>query len=323
MQKTEVSSEWNHRLDRWRAAGYNRGVELRHLQYFIAVSASGGFGRAARALHVSQSAISEQIRDLEQEVGAALIDRSQRQIRLTAEGELFLAGARATIAAADSAVQSVQRAVNGEEGKLTIGFFVGGNGRFFPKLIRAFRQQYPRVKVSLVEMVPSEQWLALQNGALDIGFTRPMHGQVHPAVRTEKFYSERLYVVLPKDHALARRKHLAIEDLREERFVLADRPTSPVVSDRIISLCNEAGFSPQIATTASVSSGVVALVEAGEGISILPDGSRFLGTGEIVFIPLQGPGAQVDLVIAWSSQRMAGVHRSFLHLARRFRSEAA
>lgn len=295
-------------------------VELRHLQYFVSVATTGGFGRAARALHVSQSAISEQIRDLEGELGTALIDRTQRQIRLTPQGELFLDGARATIAASERAVESVRRSISGEEGKLAIGFFVGGNGRYFPRLIRAFRQQYPRVKVTLVEMVPSDQWEALQNGTLDIGFTRPMQG-IHSGVRTEKLYNERLYVVLPKEHRLARRKQVTFGDLREERFVMTERPTSPVVSDRIIALCNEAGFSPRISATATVSSGVIALVEAGEGIGILPEGSRFLGVGEVVFVPLAGAAAQVELVIAWSAQRAAAVHRSFLQLARRFRSE--
>lgn len=296
-------------------------MELRHLQYFVTVASTGGFGRAARSLHVSQSAISEQVRDLEQEVGSALFDRSQRQIRLTPEGELFLDGAKATLAAAEQAVESVRRSRNGEEGKLAIGFFVGGNGRFFPRLIRAFRRQYPRVNVSLVEMVPAQQWAALQAGTLDIGFTRPLFGHVQGNIRTEKFYSERLYAVLPKDHPLAKRKEISVRELKNERFVMSERQTSPAVFDKIITLCADADFSPQIGTTATVSSGVMALVEAGEGISIVPDGSRFLGSGEVLFIPLQGAAAQVDLVIAWSAQRMDGVHRSFLQLARRFRSE--
>jgi DNA-binding transcriptional LysR family regulator len=92
------------------------------------------------------------------------------------------------------------------------------------------------------------------------------------------------------------------------------------VFDKIITLCAEAGFSPRIVTTATVSSGVMALVEAGEGISIVPDGSRFLGSSEVLFVPLRGPGAQVELVIAWPAARAEGVHKSFLQLARRFRS---
>ena len=271
-------------------------------------------------MHVSQSAISEQVRDLEQEIGVELFDRSQRQIRLTAEGELFLDGARATLDTAQKAVEAVQRAKRGEEGKLTIGFFVGGNGRFFPKLIREFRRQYPRVKVSLVEMVPALQWSALQAGTLDIAFTRPNGGAMTGLTRTEKLYSERLFLVVPKDHALAMRKEVALRELKDERFVMSERATSPVVFDKIFSLCAEAGFAPQVVTTSTVSSGVMALVEAGEGISIVPDGSRMLGSGEIVFVPVSGAAAVVDLVIAWPAERAHGVHKSFLQLARRFRT---
>lgn len=296
-------------------------MELRHLQYFVTVASTGGFGRAARALHISQSAISEQIRDLEEEIASPLIDRSQRQIRLTPEGEIFLDGARKTLAAAEQAVLAVQRSKNGEEGRLTIGFFVGGNGRFFPRLIRAFRKSFPLVKVSLVEMIPSQQWAAVQSGDLDIAFTRPNIATVDNTVRTEKFYSERLYVVLPKDHPLAKQKEIAVSSLRTERFVMSERQTSPMVFDKIITLCAEADFSPQIASMATVSSGVLALVEAGEGISIVPDGSRYLGSGEVVFRPLQGAGAVVELVMAWSPERATAVHRSFLQLARRFRIE--
>ncbi|MGI4854120.1 MAG: LysR family transcriptional regulator [Janthinobacterium lividum] len=97
-------------------------MELRHLTYFVTVATTGGFGKAARSLNVSQSAISEQMRDLEDEVGTALIDRTHRQIRLTAQGEVFLTGARATLQAAERTVQAVQQSLRGEIGNLTIGF---------------------------------------------------------------------------------------------------------------------------------------------------------------------------------------------------------
>lgn len=294
-------------------------MELRHLQYFVAVAESGGFGRAARLLHISQSAISEQIRGLEDEIGAQLLDRSHRQIRLTNVGELFLRGAKSTLAAAEDAVASARRAQKGEQGRLAIGFFVGGNGRFFPRLIRAFREKYPDIEVSLVEMVPAQQWIALQNGTLDIGFTRPLQTQWTGSVRTEKFASERMYGVFPKNHPLAKKREIATALLHGERFVLPERQTSPAVFDRIVSLCSEAGFSPNVVSTASVSAGVLALVEAGDGISILPEGARLLGGGEVVFVPIAGASAQVELVIAWSGDRVSAVHRNFLQLARTFR----
>src|ERR1700677_229152 len=107
-------------------------MELRHLRYFSAVAENGGFGRAAAVLRVAQSAISEQIGDLETELGVLLFDRKNRRIRLTYHGEKFLEDARAVLAAADKAVANVQKSLRGEIGTLTIGFFVGGTGTFFP-----------------------------------------------------------------------------------------------------------------------------------------------------------------------------------------------
>ena len=105
-------------------------MELRHLRYFKAVVENGGFARAARLLHVAQSAISGQIHDLEEELGVSLFDRAKRQIRLTYHGELFLEDAKTVLASADSAVANVQRSLRGEVGTLTIGFFGGGTGTF-------------------------------------------------------------------------------------------------------------------------------------------------------------------------------------------------
>lgn len=291
------------------------------MQYFVTIASTGGFGRAARTLHVSQSAISEQVRDLEEEVGAILIDRSQRQIRLTPQGEIFLTGARSTLLAAQRAIQAVKQSIQGQAGLLTIGFFVGGNGSFFPALIREFRRKYSEIQVSLVEMTPVMQVGALLRGDLDIGFTRPLPATSHEQLRSEHLYSEPLFAVLPKDHPAAQQREISISALQGERFVMVDRQSSLIVFDKIISLCTEAGFSPQIATTASVSSGVLALVEAGEGISIVAEGSRFLGSKEVSFVPLAGAAASVDLVIAWSADHSNPLVKSFLVSAREMKTK--
>ncbi|HZU10137.1 MAG TPA: LysR family transcriptional regulator, partial [Pseudacidobacterium sp.] len=149
-------------------------MELRHLRYFCAVAEWRGFNRAARALHVSQSAISEQVLDLENEIGVALLNRSQHRVSLTPAGEVFFNEARKVLAAADRAVDLAQRSARGESGALTIGFLVWGTGRFFPTIIREFRRQHPHIRLSVMEMAPAAQSEALLNGSIDIGFTRPL-----------------------------------------------------------------------------------------------------------------------------------------------------
>jgi DNA-binding transcriptional LysR family regulator len=267
-------------------------------------------------LHVSQSAISEQVRDLEEEIGVPLFNRQNRRIRLTSHGELFLEDARSILAAADKAIANVQRSLNGEIGTLTIGFCIGGTGAFFPSLIKDFRNRFKDVQVSLVEMAPVMQQQALQTGKIDIGFTRPMQPNHSMALRSEHFRTERLCAVLHQSHRLARRHKISMLELAEERFILNDRNYSPAVFDKVISLCAEAGFSPRINATATVSPGVVALVEAGEGIAILPEGAQAISREEVVFVPLVEHSASIDLVIAWAPLHETPVLHSFLKLAR-------
>src|SRR5580693_6236300 len=178
-------------------------MELRHLRYFCAVAIHQGFSRTGRALHVSQSAISEQVSDLEREIDVTLLIRGRQKIRLTPNGEIFLSEAKKVLAAAENAVQTAQRSARGEIGTLTIGFFNGGTGAEVPNVIRTFRRNHPGVRVSVVEMIPSEQSKALINGTLDVGFTRPLEPPVDQLLRSELLYLDPLIVALPKDHALA------------------------------------------------------------------------------------------------------------------------
>ena len=296
-------------------------VELRHLRYFTAVADNAGFARAARLLHVSQSAISEQVRDLEEELGVELFNRKNRRIRLTDHGDHFLEDARAVLAAADKAVTNARKSLRGEIGTLTIGFFVGGTGTFFSRIIKEFRHRFHDVQLSLVEMAPAMQHQALQAGAIDIGFTRPVQPAFAAFLRSEHFQTEQLCAVLHKSHSMAKKRRIFIRELAGERFILNDRKYSPAVFDKVIALCADAGFSPRISATATVSPGMVALVEAGEGVAILPQGAQALSSEELVFVPLADHAAFIDMVIAWSPQHENPVLRSFLELARKKRSD--
>lgn len=291
------------------------------MRYFTAVAESGGFARAARLLQVSQSAISEQIRDLESELGIELFNRKNRRIRLTDHGDHFLKDARAILAAVDNAVANVQKSLRGEIGTLTIGFFVGGTGTFFPSIIREFRRRFQGVQVSLVELAPAMQPQALQAGSIDIGFTRPIQPEYATSLRSEPFHTERLCAVFLKSHRLARKQRISIRDLAAERFVLNDRKYSPAVFDKVIALCAEAGYSPRISATATVSPGIFTLIEAGEGLAILPEGAQALSSDELVFVPLADRSASVDMVIAWSPQNETPALRSFLELAKKKRGK--
>ena len=293
-------------------------MELRHLRYFCAVAQEKGFARAAEVLNVSQSAISEQIRSLEEELGVALFDRREHRARLNAHGAVFLVEAERTLAAASHAVEAAQRSARGEAGLLKIGFFVGGTDALFPALIRRFRGQSPGIRVSLIEMGPVQQHEALLAGALDIGFTRVLQASKHSDLRSQLFYVEPLVAALPKGHPLVG-SPLDVASLAEEPFVITQRETSPALFDKVIALCRGAGFSPNIAASAAVASSVLTLVAAGEGVAILPRNTLKLAPTQVVAAPIKSDIASIDLVVAWNVRREGPLLQSFLQLARKVR----
>lgn len=295
-------------------------MELRHLRYFCAVAEWQGFSRAARKLHVSQSAISEQIGDLENEIGVQLLHRDKRQISLTVHGEVFLREAKRILQESEKAVEITRSSMRGEIGTLSIGFFVWGTGSFFPKLIREFRRRHPNVRLSLHELTPSYQIEAFLTGKIDVGFTRPLEPPFDRSLHSELLYEDPIVAVLPKTHPLAKGP-VSIEDLAGETFVLCDRMTSPTLFDVIISLCRKAGFSPRVTNTSTVWSGVLTLVEAGEGIGLVPLGLRHLMSSKLVFCPLQSSTASVGLVLAWRPNADSIIQKAFLDLVREFKPQ--
>ena len=297
-------------------------MELRHLRYFCTTAEQGSFSKTARTLYVSQSAISEQMADLEREIGVALFRREGRSTALTAAGEVFLTEARLVLGAAAHAVEMAQGAARGEIGTLRIGFFAGGIGPNFTRIVRRFRREYRGERLSLAEMTPTQQWQALVEGKIDLGFTRPLEPQYREELAWETIRQDQIMAVLPKDHALVRStgqgnagsssvKPIHVRDLAGEPFVLSSRETSPALFDKVIELCSEAGFSPNIASICTVWSSVVLMVQAGEGISLLPLNHQQAKMNDLAFCPLTAKNAFVDLVLAWSPKRDSVILQSF------------
>jgi DNA-binding transcriptional LysR family regulator len=290
-------------------------MELRHLRYLCAVAEHVTFSEAGRRLHISQSAISEQIADLEREVGGPLLYRNSGRTRLTPQGQLFLAEARKTLAAADRALEITQRSLLGQVGSLSIGFFLWGAGGFFARIIRDYRKLYPGIKLSLYEMRTPEQMEALTAGKIDIAFARPLEPPFEQTLRAELLYQDPVVVVLPRDHPLAG-KPISIDSLATERFVLCDRQMTPALYDGIVALCSAAGFSPNIVNTAATWSSVLTLVESGEGVALVPSGVRYLRPTGVLFSPLVPQNLHMGLAVAWNPQNEDPIQQNFLRLVR-------
>jgi DNA-binding transcriptional LysR family regulator len=290
-------------------------MELRHLRYFCAVADWQGFNRAARALHTSQSSISAQIRDLEQEIGVTLFNRAQSRVSLTPAGEKFLGEARQLVAGAERAVDLAQRTARGEIGSLSIGFVIWGTGTFFPGVIRAFRALYPGVRLSLMEAMSVTQSEALLKGTIDVAFMRPLEPPYDRQLRSEVLYMDPLIAVVPAGHRLGG-KPLQLAALVDEPFVVCDRSAAPTIFDKILALCAEAGFVPKIVQTSNLISSVLTLVSAGEGVTLIPSSLQRFHFSDLAFCPLTKPTGAIELAMAWSPERNDVVKTAFLDFVR-------
>ena len=290
-------------------------MELRHLRYLCAVAEYGTFREASRHLNVSQSAISEQIADLEHELGGPLLDRSQRSTRLTAQGRVFLEEAKKTLAQADRAVDLTRRSMAGQEGSLAIGFFLWGAGNFFASIIREYRKLHADVKLTLFEMHAQVQMPALLDGRIDVGFTRPLEPPYDTSLRSELLYNDPIVALLPRDHPLAKGP-VELSALAGEPFVMCERAVTPVLFDSIVSLCSDAGFSPNIVNASPSWPGVLTLVASGEGIALVPAGVQHLRTPGLAFVELRPRTTHVGLALAWNPHNESPVVRDFLKLVR-------
>ena len=292
-------------------------MELRHLRYFCAVAEAASFTRAARRLHVSQSGVSGQVRDLERELGVALFRRNQRHVFLTPEGTVFLREAQEILSRADRAVETVTHAAQGRYGRLSIGLCGPATATFLPQLIREFRTRNPEVLLSVKDIEPAQQPEALVNGEIDIGFTRGIPAELRGALASEVYLREPLLALLPRDHALKDAEAVSLADFAEDRFVMYAREGAPDLFDAILTLCRRARFSPRIVDSPRLWQSMLTMIEAGEGISIVPACVQHLQSRDVIYKPLKNRECTVDVVLAWKADAPDAVRDSFLELLRR------
>jgi DNA-binding transcriptional LysR family regulator len=288
-------------------------MELRHLRYFTAVVQWKGYREASRHLHIAQAAISETVADLERELDLKLFSRVSRTVQLTPEGEVFYMEAVRTLAQAESAIDTAKRAAKGEIGKLSIGFIGSSTFAFLPELVRSYKAQYPGVKLTLRELTTQQQDDAFDKGSIDIGFTRTLTAERSKTFSSRSLYREPFLAVLPASRKVTM-KRVRIADLANERFVLFHREGAPRLFDTIVGMCSDAGFSPRVEYEADRVQTVLSLVEAEEGVSIVPASVRLLWSNGVRFCRLQPDDVRVELVAAWKKERPSVVLRSFLDL---------
>ncbi|MEZ0340459.1 LysR substrate-binding domain-containing protein [Mycobacterium sp. pV006] len=278
--------------------------ELRHLRYFRAVAEELHFGRAADRLHIAQPPLSQQIRQLETELGAQLLTRTTRSVELTRAGAAYLRRVVRIIDDVDSAGQEARRISDGVEGQLTIGCVGSATYSLLPRLVRALGEALPGLEVNVRgEMLAPAQLSALAAGDIDLALLRPPVDQ--PGIATVTVRRDRLLVAVPSDHRLGSRRHVRVTDLRDEPFVVHAGHGRSTMSTVVAGLCSEAGFVPTVRHEVAETSTLVTLVAAGLGVAIVPAPTAELDILGVGYVPLSPASLTVDLLAAHATANPA------------------
>ncbi|MBE7197655.1 MAG: LysR family transcriptional regulator [Parafilimonas terrae] len=271
-------------------------MELRHLRYFVAVAKHLSFTAAAENLGVAQPPLSQQIRDLEAEVGTPLFARTTRRVALTKAGSDFLTEALAILAKAEAAVDRARAIGSGTAGILHVGLTGSMLAGPLGQAIRNFSEAYPTVDLRIHEMAPDRQIAMLKAGQTDVSFLRcpPEDAELVSALA----WREGVRIVLPKGHRLADRP-FALADLAGERFVFF-RLADSLFAKHLWQCCKAAGFEPDITHQVVEAASLTSLVAAGLGIAIIPETVARLAHAEVVFRSVRGPRIQADVHALWT-----------------------
>jgi DNA-binding transcriptional LysR family regulator len=291
-------------------------VELRHLRYFVAVAEEGSVTRAAERLGIAQPPLSQQLRALEEEIGAPLLKRSFRGVQVTEAGKILLEGARQILERVDETLAATRRAGRGDRGHLKVGYTSSAAfNTCIPDAIRSFREGFSDIALAMEESCTAELVESLRGGKVDVAFVRaPLHDITGLVV--ESLTEEDMVAAVPVGHRLAKHAKtsgVTLQDLAEETVLLYRRPPGPGLYDTIIAAYRNAGFDPHIGQETPRMVGALNLVASGLGISLVPKSMQRLDSGAITYLPLKGPPRlTAPIHLAYREDDVTAVALSFI-----------
>ncbi len=272
-------------------------MDLRHLRYFQAVAEELSYSRAAERLHIAQPALSRAVQEVEADLGAPVLERNRRHVRLTPAGAVLLRETAILLERWDEAIRRVRRAASGEEGELRLGYIGPPTQPFLGRLLHEYRRRYPLVSIHLEERTPERVWEMLAKGRLSAAFTRPVSASPISGLRTVLLREERLGAVFPEGHERAALQEASWRVLANEPLVILARREGVGLHDAILGACRKAEFTPRLAQTPSLIGTVLSYVEAGAGVGVVPE-CVLMMSQPVRFVPLK-PLVSVPLVFVW------------------------
>src|SRR5918998_420116 len=277
-------------------------MDLRRLRYFVAVAEESSFSRAAKRLHIAQPPLSNQIKQLEEEIGALLFERTSRGAQINEAGELLLEEARRIFVQVDQTVRAVQRVAHGEVGRLTLGFVPSASNEALPLFLR--------------EMKPDRVVQSLHDGQIDAGFLYlPLDDE---SLNIECVSRESLVLALPEKHPLASESQVELQAVTKEPFILPMRHRlMPGLYAQVTDACRQAGFVPNaVQKDVWLMQTIVGLVAGGTGVALVPASLQNLRREGVIYKSVHGLSPTVELGMIWGHDESGAVLSSFLRMAR-------
>jgi len=267
-------------------------IELRLWRPFLAVAEELHFGRVAQRLNMTQPPLTQAIAQLEVLLGIRLFDRTKRSVQLTAAGAALLPEARDLLARAQALPAYARASADGEAGRLRLAFVSTVGFDLLPRWVRAFREQYPKVQLELIEATGDVQLQAFERGEIDAGFMLHSPGFAPPGLASRRISQDPLVVAVPEQSELAGQTALALKDLLEQPLVIFPRRILPSLYDAIFAMYHAAGNLPRVAQEAIQMQTIVNLVSAGLGVAWVPESVRQFQRPGVVYrsVPAASPG---------------------------------
>ena len=289
-------------------------MELRQIRSFLSIAETLHFGRTAEMIHLSQPALSLQIRALEDEIGVRLFERNRRKTALTAAGVAFREDATGALLRLDQAVHKAKLAASGKLGSLRIGFVSTAGNEIVPAIIRQFRELNAEVEFFLRNILTIDQIQMLEARSLDIGFLRLPIGE-HSGLEVVTVHREPFVLVVPSSHKLAKRKRVRLREASGQDFVMYERTYAPGFHDLIFGMLRDAGIIPNVRQTAGEMPMLISLVDSGMGVAILPASAVKSSVASVVACEIADKIPMSEIGIAVQKGNRAPVVDNFRSLA--------
>jgi DNA-binding transcriptional LysR family regulator len=291
-------------------------MELRHFRYFVAVAEAENVSRAALKLHVSQPGLSRQIRDLEDEIGFQLFERSAKSLRLTTAGKVLLTEARAVLLHAEDAVKKARAVAGGTSGEINIGYAPSLTVQILPAALRKFQEAFPNVRVALHDLSTEEMLAQLGEKKLQIALTvRPPAKMLRGLDHAELARYEMCVAVAPR-HPLAKLKFIALAQIAREPLIAYSRKDYPEYHSMLEKIFAPVGRQPRIAGEHDSVTSLIAAVESGRGVALVPGCVACMVGPRLKLLPLQPALPPIPVVAIWRADAATELVKKFVVAAK-------